>query len=138
MVLGAQCRVVSSDDCIVNSTLQPQPTAPVNPVPDWVPGQNQAMFPFRNFAISDVPSNMDYSFRSGIFMGDYNNVAVRGEVAYGFWTDARNGRASRRQLGRNPICEQADVWLDRYLASGATSDTGRKATDELFLRTRCP
>ena len=42
--------------------------------------------------------------------------------AYGYWTDARNGRSSggpggsdrAPQAGRNPICEQADVMMDEY------------------------
>jgi hypothetical protein len=102
-----------------------------------VPGQDQESFPLRNFGVSDVPSNMDYSFRAGIFMGDYNNVAVSGSLAYGFWTDARNGRSSREQFGRNPACEQADVFLDAYSARSALSESRARPTDDLFLRTEC-
>ncbi len=149
---GAQCRVAPAGDdqqddqqtggdpngCVVDSRLLPQPTAPVNPGGGRVAPQGQTRFPFRNFVISDVPSNMDYAFRAGIFIGDYNNVAVRGGLAYGFWTDARNGRSSRMQTGRNPICEQSDVYLDRYPARGAISDTGARTTDALFLKANCP
>lgn len=145
---GAQCRIAASDDqqqtgvdpngCVLSNTLLPQPTAPVNPGEAPQSGQNQSRFPFRNFVISDVPSNMDYAFRAGIFIGDYNNVAVRGGTAIGFWTDARNGRSTRSQPGRNPICEQSDVYLDRYAARGAMSDTGARSTDALFLKANCP
>jgi hypothetical protein len=114
-----------------------QPTEPINPGPGPVPGQDQGSFPLRNFGISNVPSNMDYSFRAGLFMGDYNNVAVRSSRAYGFWTDARNGRSSREQFGRNPACEQADVFLDAYSARNAPSESKARPTDDLFLRTEC-
>jgi hypothetical protein len=95
-----------------------------------------------------VPSNFDYSFRAGIFAGDYNNVAVtpNDSKAYGFWTDARNGRSSGGpgggsgpQPGRNPICEQADVLMDEY--SSFDADAGQKLPrpeDSMFLVTPCP
>jgi hypothetical protein len=137
---GAQCSVTKADSrqCVAPEaqTIE-QPTEPINPGPGPVPGQDQGSFPLRNFGVSDVPSNMDYSFRAGIFMGDYNNVAVSGSLAYGFWTDARNGRSSREQFGRNPACEQADVFLDAYSARGALSESRARPTDDLFLRTEC-
>ena len=105
------------------------PTSAIPPGPDPVPGQgNQYVGPFDNQVISDVPHNLDYSFRAGIFMGDYNAVAYVNEYAghgnghgragnggggnqqaAAFWTDSRNGRGS--QPGRNPACEQSDVLL---------------------------
>lgn len=106
------------------------------------PGRPQyeggASFPFRNFTISHTPSNMDYAFRNGVFIGDYNNVAIGPDQrAYGFWTDARNGRSSREQAGRNPSCEHADVFVDEFDArNGGAPDTA-KPTDELFLATPC-
>jgi hypothetical protein len=137
---GAQCSVTKADSrqCVApEAEVIEQPTAPVNPGSGSVPGQHQENFPLKNFGISDVPSNMDYSFRAGIFMGDYNNVAVSNNTAYGFWTDARNGRSSRDQFGRNPACEQSDVFLDDYGARNARSESAARPTDDLFLRTEC-
>ena len=62
--------------------------------------------------ISDVPSNFDYAFGAGVFIGDYNGTSIGPDnQAYGFWTDARNGRSSRETTagrlvdqGRNPLC----------------------------------
>jgi hypothetical protein len=46
------------------------------------------------------------------------------------WTDARNGRGSgdptSTEPGRNPICEQSDVFFDRYSSNGG----GKKHADE--------
>jgi hypothetical protein len=149
---GAQCRVSQSNAtrCMApGATTIPQPTGLVNPGPDPVPGQGPSFLgPLHNFGIQDVPSNFDYSFRAGIFAGDYNNVAVtpNDSKAYGFWTDARNGRSSGGpggssgpQPGRNPICEQADVMMDEY--SSLDADAGQKqprAEDSMFLVTPCP
>jgi hypothetical protein len=118
-----------------------------------VPGSGpEFVGPLRNFGVSDVPSNMDYSFRSGLFVGDYNNVAVTptDTKAYGFWTDARNGRSSGgpggspipapSQPGRNPVCEQADVMVDEYSSEGGSGgqDAPKPLQDSLFLVTPCP
>ena len=55
------------------------------------------------------------------------------------WTDARNGRSSRMQAGRNPACEQSDVFTDVFNASGKTSgQNSPKSTDQLFAVTPCP
>jgi hypothetical protein len=116
-----------------------------------VPGQGEAFLgPFDNQVISDVPHNLDYSFRTGVFMGDYNAVAYpnvpAGQTSTGqavaFWTDSRNGRGSggpnTAQPGRNPQCEQADVFLDYF--NPLHSNTGQSATQgmEHFLVTPCP
>jgi len=138
---GAQCVVAKPDNrhCTApEAQVIPQPTAPIDPPPGAVPGQNQSAFPFRNFTISDVPSNMDYAFRAGVFIGDYNNVAVFENRAYAFWTDARNGRSSKDQAGRNPACEQADVFFDEYDSRNGGSAQRPRPTDELFLVTPCP
>lgn len=139
---GAQCTVTRADsrECLAAEAQEiPQPDAPVNPGPDPQPGQEQAAFPFRNFTISDVPSNMDYAFAAGSFIGDYNNVAVGpDDQAWSFWTDARNGRSSRNQTGRNPICEQSDVFADGYSARSGGTARAPAHTDELFLVTPCP
>jgi hypothetical protein len=39
-------------------------TSGVGPVPRN--GQNSATLPFKNFQVSDVPSNLDYTFRARI------------------------------------------------------------------------
>jgi hypothetical protein len=140
---GAQCSINASNatECMApGATTIPQPTAPFDPGADPVPGQGDAFLgPLRNFTISDVPSNYDYSFRAGIFAGDYNNVTIGPDrQAWAFWTDARNGRSSRTQTGRNPLCEQADVFVDGYSSQSGGSEDKPKQTDALFLVTLCP
>jgi hypothetical protein len=139
---GAQCTVNTPDsrECVApEATLIAQPTAPINPGAEPQPRQTQGSFPFQNFTISDVPSNMDYAFRNGLFIGDYNNVAIGPEHrAHGAWTDARNGRSSRTQAGRNPACEQADVFVDSYPAQSSGAADRPRPSDELFLVTPCP
>ncbi len=128
----------SASECIApTAEIIPQPEGPINPGIEQFPEQTQ--FPLRNFTLSDVPSNWDYSFRGGIFAGDYDVVAIGPDnTAWATWTDARNGRSSRNQPGRNPACEQSDAFRDLYSAqSGGTVKTAQK-TDELFLVTPCP
>jgi hypothetical protein len=135
---GAQCTVHRADsrECLApGAALIPQPTAPINPGTPPVPGQGPTFVGgFRNFGISDTTSNWDYSFSGGIFAGDYNGVAVapgRGETkAFGFWTDARNGRSSRTQLGRNPPCEQSDVMVQGYGSERGSAHDDRKHDDD--------
>jgi hypothetical protein len=163
---GAQCKI-SHAPTVSQTTTGPVPsgasecTAPeavVNPSVATgfdpgagpVPGQNQnsATVPFRNFQISDVGSNFDYSFRAGIFAGDYSGNASGPTVGRGgdnagdgergshdviaVWTDARNGRGSGAptslQPGRNPICEQSDVFFKIYGGrNGGEGSNGREA-----------
>ena len=114
------------------------PTAPINFGNDPFP--QQRVFPLDNYGISDTRFSWDYCFRAGIFCGDYENVMVdQNNRAWAVWTDARNGRSSRSQAGRNPQCEQSDVFADRYSAAGkAAGQSQPRATDELFLVTPCP
>jgi hypothetical protein len=169
---GAQC-TISQTTTVTSTTTGPVPAgarqcvAPeavvnptvatgFNPGAGPVPGNNQnsATLPFDNFQISDVGSNWDYSFRAGIFAGDYSGNAsgptVTGDSKGGdqtaaFWTDARNGRGSGSptslQPGRNPICEQSDVFFDRYSSKGGgrkhDDEAGGKA-DDSFLVAPCP
>jgi hypothetical protein len=171
---GAGCRITRTEtvtaatttiptgarECLApGAAVTPQPTAPVDPGADPVPGQGAAYLgPWRNQVVSDVPHNLDYSFRAGIFMGDYNAVAFpnvppsgRGgddhgsDQAVGFWTDSRNGRGSgnptnpdTNQPGRNPACEQADVWLDYFDPLVHRTTGGGSQYDSLFLVTPCP
>jgi hypothetical protein len=153
---GAQCSVTTTATVTATSTtipaaarqclgneaaIVPVPAAPPNPASGAVvPGGAQTVFPFRNFNVSDTASNWDYTFRAGIFAGDYNNVAVDHQnQAWAFWTDARNGRSSRQQPGRNPICEQSDVFDDQYSASsGGTVRNSATQGMELYLVTPCP
>ena len=153
---GAQCAITSTATVTQASTSIPdaagqclgdeaaivlQPTAPINPPSGAViPGGAQTVFPFRNFVLSDTPSNWDYTFRAGIFAGDYNNVTIGAEnQAWALWTDARNGRSARQQPGRNPICEQSDAFGDRYNAHDAPGDVARATKNlDLYLVTACP
>jgi hypothetical protein len=152
---GAGCRITSSSgrQCLAPAAAEiPQPTAPVNPGSGPVPGQGSSFLgPFANQVLSDVPSNMDYSFRAGVFMGDYDVVAYPNfpqvardeDDAVAVWTDARNGRGSGAptsfQAGRNPPCEQADVFFDYFdpLRSDS-SDSVSESEERLFLVTPCP
>ncbi len=94
-----------------------QPTEPVDPDNSLFP--EQTVFPLDNFGISDTPYNWDYCFRAGIFCGDYEGLTIGTDnKVWAMWTDARNGRSSRVQTGRNPICEQSDAWADTYRDSG--------------------
>ena len=161
---GAQCKITHAPT-VSQTTSGPVPsgaaecTAPeavvnpsvvtgFNPGAGPVPGQNQnsATLPFRNFQISDVGSNFDYTFRAGIFAGDYSGNASGPTVASGadnandehgsrdviaVWTDARNGRGSGAptslQRGRNPICEQSDVFFKIYGGgNGVEGSNGRE------------
>ncbi len=138
---GGHCRVTTPDssECVApTATTIPQPTAPVDPGDELFPGQT--VFPFENFGISDSPYNWDYSFRAGIFAGDYENVAIGPDnTAYALWTDARNGRSARTQAGRNPACEQSDIFLDSWNAAGkAAGQSTAEKSDALFLVTPCP
>jgi hypothetical protein len=138
-LFGAQCVVGAPGDCVAEEAeVVTQPAGPVDPGEGPQPGQGQSSFPLANLTVSDVPSNYDYSFRAGIFMGDYNNVAVTADEAYAFWTDTRNGRSSRDQPGRNPACEQADVWLDGYDARRGGRVDRPRPTDQGFARAECP
>jgi hypothetical protein len=143
---GTNTIPASASQCIApTAAIIPQPTGAVNP--DNAPLAVQTVFPLRNFGISDVPSNMDYSFGGGVFIGDYNNVAIGPDnQAYAFWTDSRNGRSSREttigQLegqGRNPICEQSDAFADKWSTVGQAGGQSKPMqTDSLFLVTPCP
>jgi hypothetical protein len=154
---GAICTVTTTQTVTQSSTSIPtaarqclapgadiidQPPTIGGPGPDPVPGQGLTFLgPFKNFTLSDVPSNLDYTFRAGIFMGDYNNLAVGVDgTAYAFWTDGRNGRSSRTQTGRNPACEQADVFLDSYSSNSGGTAKQPPSLDVInaFSVTPCP
>jgi len=166
---GATCRITSTatvgataaipsgaSECKADqAAITRQPTAPVDPG-TTVPGANQTGLPFKNFQVSDIPFNLDYAFRGGVFVGDYNNVAVpdTSNTAYGFWTDSRNGRSSGgpgggatnpSEPGRNPLCEQSDVFMDVLATdNGQGNDRGnhfgRSYADnwDPFLVSLCP
>ncbi len=145
---GGRCRVTqtgpvdqgSGRQCVhPGAAIITQPTAPVNP-PDTYLDPPQNTFPWRNFGISDVPYNWDYCFRAGIFCGDYENVTIGSDGrVWAMWTDARNGRSSRMQTGRNPACEQSDAWADTYQDhQDAHGQDRARSSDSLFLVTPCP
>ena len=164
---GAGCRVQQSPsrECVAaGAAAIPQPAGPQNPGADPVPGQGPTFVgPFANQVLQDVPSNFDYAFRAGLFMGDYDQVAypnfpdARGrggeddddndegnsELAVAIWTDARNGRGSGApttpQPGRNPSCEQSDVFFDFFNPLARSSNDAVSEEDEkLFLVAACP
>jgi hypothetical protein len=165
---GAQCTITQTATVTAGTTSVPagaaqcvareavvDPTGVTgfNPGAGPVPGngQNSSTLPFKNFQIADVGTNWDYSFRAGLFAGDYSGNAsgptVTGDdnQTAAFFTDARNGRGSgaptSTQPGRNPICEQSDVFFDRYTSSGGgkkhPEENGAKA-DSSFLVAPCP
>jgi len=139
-------------EAVVNPTV----ATGFNPGAGPVPGNNQnsATLPFKNFQVSDVPSNFDYTFRAGLFAGDYtmnasgsidpylkkNGDDPNANKMYALWTDARNGRgsggaaASDLEPGRNPICEQSDVFFDKLRAAGG----GGAGDLTPWLDTPCP
>ena len=128
----------SASQCVApTAQIIQQPKEPQDPDNSKFP--EQTVFPLKNFTLSDVPNNWDYAFRAGIFAGDYDVVAIGPDnTAWATWTDARNGRSSRNQPGRNPACEQSDVFFETYGAqSGGTVKTAQ-TTDSLFLVTPCP
>jgi hypothetical protein len=148
---GAQCTAKkgTASECVGDdATEMAQPTAPVNPSGSYPGAGPGALGDWDNFGISDVPSNWDYTFRSGIFAGDYEGVATEGNDTYAFFTDARNGRSSGgpaggatapSQPGRNPACEQSDVFVDHYGSDwGSNGQNRAKDSDALFLVTPCP
>jgi len=54
--------------------------------------------------LTEVPSNMNWAFDDGLFIGDYNGIAIAPDgTSYPFWTDARNGI---------PLIRQSDVMMD--------------------------
>lgn len=156
---GGVCRVGRADsrDCvaptagnsgIANQECQDVPSNPNCQDPGRTPaaGSNQTVFPFKNYTVSDSPYNYDYTFRAGIFMGDYENIDIVGGDAAASWTDARNGRSSGNpgqpeayQFGRNPSCEQSDAFFDRFSArSGAGGADKASKADAAYLVTPCP
>jgi hypothetical protein len=146
---ASQCM---APEAVVNPTV----ATGFNPGAGPVPGNNQdsATLPFKNFRVSDVPSNWDYTFRAGLFAGDYTGNATGSvdpalkqngddpnrDKMYGLWTDARNGRgsggaaATDLEPGRNPICEQSDVFFDRL----TRSETGKSTDLTPWIDTPCP
>ena len=150
---GAGCRITRSDSrqCLAPAASR---SAPVGE-DDQIPGQGDGYRgrDFANQRLSDVGSNWDYTFRAGIFAGDYHNVAypnfpqLSGDAdrAIGFWADARNGRSSGgpaggttapSQPGRNPICEQSDVFAEFF--DPLRSSSGGSGDQSPFLVTPCP
>jgi hypothetical protein len=145
---GGRCRTTQTGpitsqqgrQCVhPNAPIITQPTGPVDP-PDSYLDPPQSVFPYRNFGISDTAYNWDYCFRAGIFCGDYENLFIDVDNrVWAMWTDARNGRSSRAQVGRNPHCEQSDAWADTYHdQQDAHGQERPKQSDSLFWVTPCP
>ncbi len=121
---GGTCTVSEpgSRDCVAPEagTITQPANNTTNPTSGTVPpGGTQSSFPFRNTQLQDVPNNWDYTFRAGIFAGDYSGVAAgKNNTAWTIWTDSRNGRSSRTELGRNPGCEQSDIFGTQFSGGG--------------------
>ena len=99
-------------------------------------GQNSATLPFKNFQISDIGSNFDYSFRAGLFAGDYSGN-TSGPIVNGTRTRARRqGRRPRgRVLDRRPQrsrLRRSDLDSSRAGTRSASSRTSSSTT------TGCP
>jgi hypothetical protein len=142
---GATCSVQrpNSRDCVApDAGTITQPTAPVDPVSGTVPpGAAQSTFPLRNVQLLYVPNNWDYTFRAGIFAGDYSGVAAgNDDTAWTIWTDARNGRSSRNELGSNPACEQSDIFGTPFSfnSGGHGGSAGRTGDLESWAVALCP
>ena len=66
------------------------------------------------------------------------------EQGAALWTDARNGRGSGSdattvQPGRNPICEQSDVFFDSFKGTGNGNGQSQANKDLTpWLVTPCP
>ena len=169
---GAQCKITQTQtvtstgtgpvpagasQCVApEAVVNPTVATGFNPGAGPIPGNNQnsATLPFRNFQISDWGTNYDYSFRAGLFAGDYtgnsagpknpNGDEKGGDKTYAVWTDARNGRGSggptNLQPGRNPICEQSDVFFSSFNSENGSAGPKGKAQDslDLFTSTPCP
>lgn len=65
---------------------------------------------FSTRRVSEVSWNADFSFRLGLFMGDYTGLDTTAKTALPFWTDARFGEANVD--GNNPPLSQSDVMVD--------------------------
>ena len=77
--VGRQCEVKRStaSECLApTAAVIPQPTGLINPSGPFPGAGPSSVGQLDNFGVSDVPSNYDYSFRAGIFAGDYESLAV--------------------------------------------------------------
>jgi hypothetical protein len=143
---GGLCTVTqpTGNECVSKSaTTVVAPTAPTTSFNNTV-FPTQTDFPFRNIQISDVASNFDDAFGGGVFAGDYSGVAAQNGKGYALWTDARNGRGSLNGVtaepGRNPACEQSDVFYDEFSLKMGGGNANQQATqnDYAFAAAPCP
>ena len=125
-----------------------------NPGAGPVPGQNQnsATLPFRNFQISDVGSNFDYSFRAGIFAGDYSGNTIGPDSSRTADEQRRqpggrrSGRTPATAAGRAPRPRPAGPQPDlravgrvlRLLHANGLNGGKASKDDSLFWVTPCP
>ena len=147
--MASEIKHGTAGECLApDAAVIPQPTALFDPSGPFPGAGPSSIGPWDNFGISDVPSNYDYSFRAGIFAGDYESVAVNRNRAFTLMTDARNGRSSGgpaggatfpSQPGRNPACEQSDVFFDSWGSNDDAHGQDKASKDDaLFLVTPCP
>ncbi len=142
---GGTCQVTkpTGSECVSSSaTTAVPPTGPTTGFNNTV-FPDQTDFPFQNIQISDTASNFDDAFGGGVFAGDYSGVAAQDGTGYALWTDARNGRGSNSpgsglEAGRNPACEQSDVFFDSFSLKGNGSQPKASANDLGFAQAACP
>ena len=115
---GAQCKITQTTTVSMAGTgpgpgrrvavrgarggREPDASRPgLNPGAGPVPGngQNSATLPFRNFQISDWGTNYDYSFRAGLFAGDYTGNTAGPKNPNG---DEKGDDQTYRRLDRRP------------------------------------
>jgi hypothetical protein len=156
-LVGTGAVPAGASQCVApEAVVNPTVATGINPGAGPIPGngQNSATLPFKNFQISDWGTNYDYSFRAGLFAGDYtgntagptnpNGDEKGGDKTTAVWTDARNGRGSggptNLQPGRNPICEQSDVFFSTFNSENGGNGPKGKAQDsvDLFSVAPCP
>ena len=142
---GGVCRVDKADsrDCVAptagnsglaNQDCQDQATPNLHcqdPGRTPAAGFNQTVFPFRNYTVSDSPYNLDYAFRAGIFMGDYENIDIVGSDAAA--SGPTPGTAARPVTRRHRTTSSAAT---RRASSPTPSSTGSRRRTERAVRTR--
>ena len=117
---GAQCTAKrgTASECVGDdATEMAQPVAPVNPSGAYPGAGPSALGDWDNFGISDVPSNWDYSFRSGIFCRRLRGSGHRRRRH----VRVLHGRAQRplvRRAGRRSHCSVAAGQEPRLRAIG--------------------
>ena len=113
---GGGCSVNASNAtaCVAPTAAAiPQPAAPVNPGNELFPDSDGV--PVRQLHRLGRAVELRLLVQSGPLRRATTRrwqSPIERSTVWGLFTDARNGRSSRTQSGRNPACEQSDVFLD--------------------------